>query len=154
MDYNSIRCGRNYMSNSIKLALLTILITAAFFGGVYFTRPAPCGASCEKQLQTVDVTQFSELANESGATVIDVRTPEEYSSGHITNAVNSDFSNQAQFEQYLNSLDKNARYLIYCRSGNRSGQALKLMEEKGFTHVSNLSGGIIAWQSANMIMSK
>ncbi len=71
------------------------------------------------------------------ATILDVRTPEEYSAGHLQGAMLLDFTGGAVAEAIPN-LDPDAEYLVYCRSGNRSGQAIALMERAGFANVTNL----------------
>lgn len=75
--------------------------------------------------------------------VIDVRTKEEYDSGHIKNAINIDFYSD-DFEKEISVLDKNKEYMIYCRSGGRSSEALEIMKEMGFKNVSELEGGIMS----------
>jgi len=132
----------------MKIFILAGLIITAFISGLYLFRPS------NKQLATVDISRFRQQAADKNAVIIDVRTPEEFTAGHLKNAVNADFYDSAQFSRYLDSLDKNNRYLVYCRSGNRSRQARKLMEEKGFTKVSDLDGGITAWQAANLPLIK
>jgi len=81
--------------------------------------------------------------------ILDVRTPQEFADGYVANAINIDFRS-ATFRDELDALDKEKTYLIYCRSGNRSGQALGIMDELGFLEVYNLSGGISAWQDAGL----
>ena len=81
--------------------------------------------------------------------ILDVRTAEEYDDGHIDNAINIDFY-AATFRDDVNKLAKDNTYLIYCRSGNRSGQALDIMDELGFQEVYNLSGGIKAWNVSGL----
>ena len=81
--------------------------------------------------------------------ILDVRTLAEYDQGYVANAINIDFYS-ATFRDELDALDKEKTYLIYCRSGNRSGQALGIMDELGFKEVYNLSGGISAWQDAGL----
>ncbi len=76
--------------------------------------------------------------------LLDVRTLPEFQSGHIKNAKMLDF-NKADFRKKLSVLDKNKKYFIYCRSGSRSGRALNIMKEMGFTTVYNLKGGINNW---------
>lgn len=76
-------------------------------------------------------------------TVIDIRTAEEFESGHIEQAINIDFY-ASDFRDQISNLDKNKSYAIYCRSGNRSGQALTMMKTLGFTDVIDLDGGIIS----------
>ncbi len=71
------------------------------------------------------------------AVVIDVRTPEEYAAGHLEGAVLLDF-NGGQFAAEFPGLDPEGEYLVYCRSGNRSGQAIALMEEAGFSALTDL----------------
>lgn len=80
-----------------------------------------------------------EAAPEFGedAIILDVRTPEEYAAGHIDGAVLLDF-NGGQFEAELPNLDPAAEYVVYCRSGNRAGQAVDLMEKAGIANAVNL----------------
>ena len=78
--------------------------------------------------------------------IIDVRTPEEFAGEHIENATNIDFYSEA-FRDMLNNLDKNKTYLIYCRSGGRSGSALDIMAELNFREVYNVLGGINQWKA-------
>jgi len=69
--------------------------------------------------------------------VIDVRTASEYSEGHVQGARNLDIQN-GDFEKALESLDKEATYNVYCRSGRRSAAAVELMRNAGFTNVVDL----------------
>lgn len=81
-------------------------------------------------------------------TILDVRTADEYLPEHIEGAFYRDFYAE-DFALQLDSLDKSRVYLIHCRSGNRSGQTITLMEELGFQTVYNMLGGMIAWNTAN-----
>jgi rhodanese-related sulfurtransferase len=78
--------------------------------------------------------------------IIDVRTPQEFSNEHIGNALNLDYYSE-KFRDELNKLDKEKTYLIYCRSGNRSGKALSIMKELTFREVYNMLGGVIQWKA-------
>ncbi|MCB9496684.1 MAG: rhodanese-like domain-containing protein [Fibrobacteria bacterium] len=78
--------------------------------------------------------------------LIDVRTPGEFASGHIPGARMIDF-HAPDFQSRVESLPRTAPILLYCRSGNRSGQALSWMETAGFTQVRHLSGGVRTWMS-------
>ena len=69
--------------------------------------------------------------------MIDVRTPEEFSAGHLPGARNLDL-NGGGFAATLATLDRSASYLLYCRSGNRSGEAAAMMQQAGFANVANL----------------
>lgn len=79
------------------------------------------------------------------AILLDVRTPEEFESGHLPGALNIDIR-AYDFHEQIEDLDHNRAYFIYCRSGARSATAAKYMESKGFTEVANLLGGILAWE--------
>ncbi|MBN1525147.1 MAG: rhodanese-like domain-containing protein [Spirochaetales bacterium] len=74
--------------------------------------------------------------------LVDVRTPEEYSSGHIPGAINIPLSN---IVDAFPTQDKNARVVVYCKSGNRSGQAQQALREKGYVNVTDF-GGIPNWK--------
>ena len=70
---------------------------------------------------------------------------EEFMGGFIQGARNIDFQS-GNFENEIAALDKNATYAVYCRSGNRSGQACLMLEPYGFKNVINVTGGMLAWQ--------
>lgn len=69
--------------------------------------------------------------------ILDVRTPEEFDAGHLEGATLLDF-NSGDLAAALPELDPSAEYVVYCRSGNRSGQAIALMEQAGFERLTNL----------------
>lgn len=97
--------------------------------------------------ETLDAKGFAELIAEPGVVVVDVRTPEEYQAGHLRDALLIGIADP-DFADQIAKLDKSKTYALYCRSGNRSGQALAYMRKAGFTQVHHLGGGIGAWQSA------
>jgi len=97
----------------------------------------------------IDVHEFSKLISNSEVIVLDVRTPEEVSEGFIATARNIDFYS-ADFENDVTSLDKEVTYAIYCRSGKRSGHAVKIMQSAGFQKLYNLEGGIIEWENSGL----
>jgi eight-cysteine-cluster-containing protein len=78
--------------------------------------------------------------------IIDVRTSEEYSSGHIENAINLNYHSE-NFKQSLNKLNRTRTYLVYCQSGQRSGMTLDIMKDLGFIEVYNMLGGIDEWKA-------
>ncbi len=85
--------------------------------------------------------------------IIDVRTPEEFASEYIENALNIDYYSET-FQDELNKLDKNKTYLVYCRSGSRSGNALTIMKELNFREAYNILGGIIRWDAEGLPTTK
>lgn len=74
---------------------------------------------------------------EHGALVVDVRTPQEFQSGHLDEAVNYPLSD---IEQHFANIDKNQPIVVYCRSGARSGRAYDFLISQGFTQVHNAGG--------------
>ena len=97
----------------------------------------------------MNVEDFSKKTAESGVVTLDVRTQGEFMTGHIQDAQNIDFES-GSFESQIESLDKNGTYAVYCRSGNRSGQAVKVMQDAGFKNIYNLDGGVIDWANSGL----
>jgi rhodanese-related sulfurtransferase len=93
------------------------------------------------------VEDFSKKITDSGVVILDVRTPGEFMTGHIQGAQNIDFESES-FESQIEALDKTSTYAVYCRSGNRSGQAVKVMQDAGFGNLYNLDGGVIDWTNS------
>ena len=95
---------------------------------------------------SVEQHKFEKLMKKKNTYVVDVRTPEEYKSGFIGDAVNYNVMDSATFINTISSLDKNKKYLLYCKSGRRSGNALILMKNMGFRKVHHLKGGVTQWK--------
>ena len=76
--------------------------------------------------------------------ILDVRTADEFNSGHIAGAINIDYTS-AQFTADVGMLDKTKQYLVYCRTGIRGAAATQIMVGLGFVNVQNIAGGITAW---------
>jgi rhodanese-related sulfurtransferase len=93
--------------------------------------------------------EFNELRKKEGYKVIDVRAPEEKAEGFIEGAQMINFFDPA-FPDEIQKLEKGNKYLLYCRSGNRSGQACLMMSEMGFEDLYNLDGGIGAWNTSGL----
>jgi len=105
--------------------------------------------SALSELKDLSLAEAARLIKEQGnnpdLVILDIRTPAEYQSGHLVGAVNIDYD-AADFRTRLEGLDRNKTYLIYCRTGNRSGHAMALMRGLNFQRVYRLSGGIVAWR--------
>ncbi len=97
----------------------------------------------------VSPQQALDLSVSDGVTVIDVRTPEEFAEGHIDGATMIDFYTDT-FNDEIAALDPNGTYLLYCRSGNRSGQAATLMQQLGFEQVYDMQGGVVEYGSQGL----
>lgn len=117
---------------------------AAAPGTVATTAPAPAPQGVQR---IAPDAAYRLLQEQPGViTVIDVRTPDEFASGHLDGAVDIDLEGGG-FSAAIAGLPKDAAYLVYCHSGRRSALAAQAMSDAGFTNVYDL-GGIVAWQAA------
>ena len=82
---------------------------------------------------------IKERAGKADFVILDVRTPDEFAEGHINGAVNLDVQSR-DFEKELRKLDREKSYLVYCRTGNRSGKARAILMKHGFVDVINGGG--------------
>jgi len=105
-----------------------------------------CKGQTNKVNENIEPKIFAEKITNTDVYLIDVRTPQEYASQHIGNAVNIDI-NSSDFDAQVSNLDKNKPVYVYCLSGGRSSRAAQKMSELGFTEVYNLSGGITKWNA-------
>jgi thioredoxin 1 len=124
------------MNKFISLSLLVLFI---------------CCVSCEtnsaQTASSLDVKAYrAQLTGEKSFQLVDVRTAEEFESGHLERAININY-NGNDFEQQINALDKNKPTYIYCLSGGRSSAAMDVMTKKGFKQVINMKGGILEWKA-------
>jgi rhodanese-related sulfurtransferase len=113
---------------------VAVLLLAA----IALTGCSGSGTTTEEGLRTVAAGEAQQLI-EDGAVVIDVRTPEEFASGHVADARNIDVQSDS-FHAKVDELDRDATYVLYCRSGARAGAAGEMMLEMGFTDLANAGG--------------
>jgi len=105
----------------------------------------PLGCFSSPLYKTISIDEAYEKFTAKSAVFIDVRTAQEYDAGHIPGAVLIDV-NSDSFDEMIKKLDKNAVYVVYCRSGIRSARASERMNSFGIKNVYNFSGGFGAWQ--------
>ena len=96
-----------------------------------------------KEINTISDTQFTEI-QDSDYILVDVRTAEEYESGHIQDAVNFDFYSKS-FQNDILSLEKSTSIVLYCRTQNRSTKTANYLKENGYKEITVLEGGITSW---------
>ncbi len=107
------------------------------------------GCNSTAQNSTIPVEEYMKsLVDTKNEYLIDVRTPDEYKTEHLNNSINIDY-NGSNFASEIDKLDKTRPVFIYCLSGVRSGSAMSTFQEKGFTKVYNMKGGIMQWKSKN-----
>ena len=113
-----------------------------------FAEPAPAAP------KNVTISEAEKLMKEDPkVVVIDVRTPEEFKTGHITGAKNLDF-NADGFEKQIAALDKSKTYIVHCAAGGRSAQACKIIEQVKLPSVYHMNEGFKAWEKAGKPVEK
>jgi len=110
-------------------------------------------SSCNNKFKTVDVKEFEELIKKNNITILDVRTDDEFKSGHIEKAINIDYYSEDFIKTCKEKLNKDNTIAIYCQSGYRSNKSAKLLTKENFT-VINLKGGIDNWEKHNKLLKK
>jgi phage shock protein E len=110
-----------------------------------------CSGGGAAAVTTIGADQLVQVASQPGVVVLDVRTPEEFAEGHLPDAVNIDISDPT-FTQQIDALPRDASYVVYCRSGNRSAQAAALMADAGFTDVYDVDAGLATLAEAGVAL--
>jgi len=93
------------------------------------------------------------LQKDSKLIILDVRTPEEFKEGHIKGAINIDIRQEDAFRK-IDKLNKNAKYLVYCRTNHRSGLAVDHMMQNGFRNVTQMMDGFPGWIANKLTVQK
>ena len=96
-----------------------------------------------KDIMLISDTQFIEI-QDTNYIIVDVRTAEEFESGHIQDAIHFDFYSES-FQKEILSLDKSSSIILYCRTQNRSAKTADFLKENGYKEISVLEGGIPSW---------
>jgi rhodanese-related sulfurtransferase len=122
------------MKNQMKLSSILFLIATFLY-------------ACNTSNNVLDVTQFEQKLLDTNIVLIDVRTPQEYTQGHIEGALNIDFYGD-NFESEVKAIDQSKTILVYCKSGNRSGKAVSIIAKSNFKNIYDLSGGITNWMAS------
>jgi len=129
----------NHLYLFAAFALVSILLAQNLFAGM--------------DKSSVDSGAATTLINREDAVVVDVRPMSEFSSGHILGSINIPING---LKNQVGQLDKHndKPIIVACRSGAQSSGACKQLRKAGFEKVHNLQGGIMAWQNANLPVSK
>lgn len=102
-----------------------------------------------QQSTSKDPATFAKAAASGKVQVLDVRTADEYKSGHLKGALQANWLDKAEFNSRTTHLDKTKPVYIYCLSGGRSGAAAEQLRSQGY-EVTNMQGGISAWKAAGL----
>ena len=120
----------------IVIAVIAVCVTAI----IYFR-------NMNNKFTTLNANDFEKAISDSQVTIVDVRTADEYSSGHIPNAINIDVNRAGFLYEADEKLPKDKTIAVYCQGGVRSRKAASLLSDNGYK-VLNLNGGIKEWMSA------
>lgn len=110
-------------------------------------------SSCNNKFKTVDVKEFEELIKKDNIIILDVRTENEFKSGHIEKAINIDYESKDFIKNCNSILNKENTIAIYCQSGYRSNKSANILANNNYK-VINLKGGIDNWKKHNKLLKK
>ena len=134
-----------FSGNHIELAAAFIIVVGLLIGTqiTHMTRG----------FNDISPTEATRLMNHDTALLLDIRTAAENREGHI---LNSQHIPTTELISRMKDLEKHKddHVIAYCRSGNRSVAACKILKAQGFEKVHNLGGGIMAWETANLPTTK
>ncbi|WP_281228194.1 thioredoxin domain-containing protein [Flavobacterium aquiphilum] len=109
-----------------------------------------CTGQTSPAIKTIDASSYSEKIKATpNAQILDVRTPEEYATGHIENSDNVNWLSNS-FVLRTDKYDKTKPVFVYCKSGGRSAKAADKLAELGFKTIYNLDGGMLKWEAAGL----
>ena len=113
------------------------------FAFILFLFLNSCNSSTSENIQYISSSDYI-LSLSDNVKLIDVRTPTEFDSGHIQDAVNIDFFSES-FQTDILSLNKDSKIILYCRTNNRSSKSADLLKNNGFKDISVIMGGVSEW---------
>jgi rhodanese-related sulfurtransferase len=131
------------MSRFVTLLIAVLLAAGCASTG---TPNAPAGSGPAALAATVSVSEAAALRDE-GAFVLDVREPDEWAAGHIPGAT---LVPLGELASRLGELERNAKIVVVCRSGNRSAEGRDILLGAGFPAVTSLDGGMTDWEQAGL----
>lgn len=122
------------------IIIIAVIVIAAIVIFSFLSNSENKKNKSDTTVQNISAKEFQQQKEQQPGIVIDVRTQGEYEEGHLAETDQHHDLLNGDFKAQIDSLDKDETYYLYCRSGNRSGQAAKMMVEKGFENVYNIGG--------------
>ena len=134
-----------FVSNNLLLVMAFVVVLAMLLINIF--------GPMLKGYQVITPAMATQMINQQDALILDIRQDNEYVDGHIVNSTHIPLS---FLNDRLGELDKhkNKPVIAVCRTGHRSSAACSTLKKAGFESVYNLSGGVIAWQNANLPLTK
>ena len=124
---------------------LSLVITLSFVQS--------CTETKAGEIEQITVEQMTEALEDTSIQLIDVRTGQEYLTGHLKNSHNICVTDD-DFEEKAASLDRDKPVYVYCKKGGRSARAAEILKEMGFKKIYDLEGGIVLWEESGQDTEK
>ncbi|WP_435579546.1 rhodanese-like domain-containing protein [Gilvibacter sp.] len=124
---------------------LSLMITLSFVQS--------CTETKAGEIEQITVEQMTEALEDTSIQLIDVRTGQEYLTGHLKNSHNICVTDD-DFEEKAASLDRDKPVYVYCKKGGRSARAAEILKEMGFKKIYDLEGGIVLWEESGQDTEK
>ena len=116
---------------------------------IYFIIIISLSLHSQNEIKSIDYDEYSSLSKSKDFLIVDVRTPEEHKISRINNSININFYDE-KFINMFKKIDYDKHVLIYCRSGRRSLEAVKILTDEGFSKLYDLRGGILSLDKLNI----
>ena len=95
--------------------------------------------------EVLSYDDFKNQINNDNVLLFDIRTMDEFNSGHLKGSINIDFYEEKLFDKFFKKVNKSKPIYIYCRSGNRSKKSSEKLKKLGFVKIYDLEGGYKNW---------
>ena len=142
------------MNTKVMMLLLLVAVVLVAAGCArFFSKGHSKEVVTHAAYADVNVSEFQTLIADPDMQLLDVRTQDEFDEGHIAGATLVDVNDSTFVEQAMAVIDKQRPVAVYCRSGRRSARAARLLTDQGFM-VTNLNGGVLAWEDAGKALIK
>ena len=116
---------------------------------IYFIIIISLSLHSQNEIKSIDFDEYSSLSKSKDFLIVDVRTPEEHKISRINNSININFYDE-KFINRFKKIDYDKHVIIYCRSGRRSLEAVKILTDEGFSKLYDLRGGILSLDKLNI----
>jgi rhodanese-related sulfurtransferase len=132
--------------NNYPIVIVLIIVSATIVFGAY--KMTNFGKEAARE-EVITPLEARDIIKNTEVILLDIRTPEEYRAGHIQGAINIDYYSPVFYKQ-ISELDPEKKYVIYCRTGSRTGAAISIFNNLGFNSVQDIAGGITAWRNVGL----
>ena len=142
------------MNTKVMMLLLLVAVVLVAAGCArFFSKGHSKEVETHAAYADVNVSEFQTLIADPDMQLLDVRTQDEFDEGHIAGSILVDVGDADFVDKAAAVLDKQRPVAVYCRSGRRSARAARLLTDQGFM-VTNLNGGVLAWEDAGKALIK